>query len=78
VSCLKLLNDKTSLQVLQSLLEKCNSREEIKLEQRTTNHVHRKTRTNREFRLNANIGDFNMGEIILDFGLEVNFLPKKT
>jgi hypothetical protein len=32
VSFLKLLNDQTSLQVLQSLLEKCNLEEEIKLE----------------------------------------------
>jgi hypothetical protein len=28
--------------------------------------------------LNANIGDFNMGDIILDLGFEVNVLPKKT
>jgi hypothetical protein len=36
------------------------------------------TRTSKEFRLNANIGDFNMGDIILDLGSEVNVLPKKT
>jgi hypothetical protein len=77
-SCVKLLNDKTSLQVLQSLLEKCNSGEEMKLEQKTVNQVHKKRRTSREFRLNANIGDFNMGDIILDLGSEVNVLPKKT
>jgi hypothetical protein len=35
-------------------------------------------RTNREFRLNANIGDFNIEDIILDLGYEVNVLPKKT
>jgi hypothetical protein len=35
-------------------------------------------RTCREFRLNANIGDFNMEDIILDLGSEVNDLPKKT
>jgi hypothetical protein len=28
--------------------------------------------------LNANIEDFNMGDIILDLGSEVNVLPKKT
>jgi hypothetical protein len=78
VSCLKLLNDQTSLQVLQSLIEKCSPEEEIKLEKKIVNHVHRKTRTNREFRLNENIGDFNMGDIILDLGSEVNVLPKKT
>jgi hypothetical protein len=34
--------------------------------------------TSREFRLNANIGDFNIGDIILDLGSEVNVLRKKT
>jgi hypothetical protein len=28
--------------------------------------------------MNANVGDFNMGDIILDLGSEVNVLPKKT
>ena len=78
VSCLKLFNDQTSIQVLQSLIEKCNPEEEKKLEQKTVNHVQRKKRTNRDFRLNENIGDFNMGDIILDLGSEVNVLPKKT
>jgi len=64
--------------MLQSLLEKCNYGEEIKLEQKTFNRVRKKTRTNREFKLNANIGYFNMGDIILDLGSEVNVLPKKT
>jgi hypothetical protein len=74
-SCVKLLNDKNSLQVLHNLLEKCNSREEgVK----TLNQVHKKRRTSGKFRLNANIGDFNMGDIILDLGSEVNVLPKKT
>jgi hypothetical protein len=31
-----------------------------------------------EFRLNADIGYFNMGDIILDLGFEVNVLPKNT
>jgi hypothetical protein len=74
-ACVKLLSDKNSLQVLHNLLEKCNPGEEgVK----RVNQVHKKRRTNREFRLNANIGDFNMGDIILDLGSEVNVLPKKT
>jgi hypothetical protein len=40
--------------------------------------LHTRRRTWREFRLNANIGDFNMGDIILDLGSEVNVLLKKT
>jgi hypothetical protein len=57
-----------------NMLEKCNSGEEgVK----TVNQVCKKRRTSREFRLNANIGDFNMGDIILDLGSEVNVLPKE-
>jgi hypothetical protein len=78
VSFLKLLSDQTSLQVLQSSIEKCNPREEINLEQKTVSHLCRKTRKNRDFKLNSNIGDFIMGDIILDLGFEVNVLPKKT
>ena len=33
-SCVNLLNDKNSLQVLPSMLKKCNSGEEMKLEQK--------------------------------------------
>jgi len=28
--------------------------------------------------MNENIGEFNMGDMILDFGSEVNVQPKKT
>ena len=75
MGCVKLLNDKNSLQVLQNLLEKCNSGEDGL---KRVNQVHKKRRTSREFRLTANIGYFNMGDIILDLGFEVNVLPKKT
>ena len=49
----------------------------MKLEQNIVNQVRKKRRTSREFRLNANIGDFNMGDIIPDLGSKVNVLPKK-
>ena len=51
---------------------------EQKLEPKTVNHLHTRRRKSREFRLNANIGDFNIGDIILDLGSKVNLLPKKT
>jgi hypothetical protein len=60
------------------MLERCNIEEEGNLEKKTINHIHTRRRTSREFRLNANIGDFNMGDIILDLGSKVNVLPKKT
>jgi hypothetical protein len=60
------------------MLEIFSIEAEGKLEHKTINHLHTRRRTSREFRLNANIGDFNMGDIILDLGSEVNVLPKKT
>jgi hypothetical protein len=77
-SRVKLLNDPSSIKVFQNILERCNIEEERKLEQKTFNHLHTRRTKSREFRLNANIGDFNMGYIILDLGFEVNVLPKKT
>jgi hypothetical protein len=77
-SCVKLFNDPSSVKVLQDILEICNTKVEGKLKQKTVSHLHTRRRKSREFRLNANIGDFNMGDIILDLGYEVNVLPKKT
>jgi hypothetical protein len=74
----KLLNDPASVKILQNILEICSIETEGKLEQKNFNHLHTRRIKNREFRLNANIEDFNMGDIILDLGSEVNVLPKKT
>jgi hypothetical protein len=60
---------------LQNLLEKCNIGEEGV---NTMNQVRKKRRKSREFRLNVDTRYFNMGDIILDLGSEVNVLPKKT
>jgi hypothetical protein len=77
-SCVKLLNDPSYVKVLKNMLERCSTEEERKLEQKIVNHLHMRRRTSREFRLNENIGNFNMGDIILDLGSEVIVLPKKT
>jgi hypothetical protein len=77
-SCVKLLNEPSSVKVLQNMLEICNACVEGNLEKKTINHLDTRRRTSREFKLNANIGDFNMGDVILDLGSEVNVLPKKT
>jgi hypothetical protein len=65
-SCVKILNDLSFVKVLQNILEICNTNVEEKLEKKIVNHLHTRRRTSREFRLNSNIGDFNMGDIILD------------
>jgi hypothetical protein len=77
-SCVKVLSDPPFLKILQNILEKCSSETKGNLEPKTVNHLHTKRRTSREFRLNANIGDLNMGDIILDIGSKVNVLRKKT
>jgi hypothetical protein len=77
-SHVKLLNDPSSIKILQNLIERCNIKVERKLEHKIVNHIYMGRRTSREFRLNANIGDFNMEDIILELGSEVNVLPKKT
>jgi hypothetical protein len=77
-SCIKMLSDPSSVKILQNILEKCSNETEQKLELKIVNHLHTRRRTSREFRLNANIEDFNMGDIILDLGSEVNVLHKKT
>jgi hypothetical protein len=60
------------------MLEMCNTNVEGNLEKKIVNHLHTRRRKCRGFTLNSNIGDFNMGDIILYLGSEVNFLPKKT
>jgi hypothetical protein len=77
-SCIKILNDPSSVKILQNILDKCSNDTEQNLEPKIVNNLHTRRRTSREFRLNANIGDFNMGDIILDQGSEVNMLPKKN
>jgi hypothetical protein len=42
------------------------------------NQVLRKKRTNKEFRLSAQIGEYDMDNVILDLGSDVNVLPRQT
>jgi hypothetical protein len=77
-SYVTVLSDPSYVKILQNILEKCSSETEEKLQPNIVNHLHTRRRTSRELRLNDNIGDFNMGDIILDLGSEVNVLPKNT
>jgi hypothetical protein len=77
-SYVKLLNDQSFVKVLQNMLEICNTYVEGKVEHKTVNHLDMRRKTSIELRLNANIGDFNMGDMILDLVSEVNVLLKNT
>jgi hypothetical protein len=60
-SCVKILNDPSYVRVITNMVEICSTKVEGNLEQKTINHLHTRRRTSREFILNANIGDFNIG-----------------
>jgi hypothetical protein len=77
-SCIKMLNDPSSIKILQNILEKCSGETKQKPEVKIVNHLQIRRKKCREFILNVNIGDFNMGYIILDLGSKVNVLPKAT
>jgi len=40
--------------------------------------VTKKQRTSQEFRINAQIGEYDIENIVLDLGSDVNAMPKKT
>jgi hypothetical protein len=42
------------------------------------NQVLHKKRTNKEFRFSAHIGDYDVDNVILDLGYDVNVIPRKT
>lgn len=42
------------------------------------NQVSKKPRISHEFRINAQIGDYDIENIVIDLGSDVNVMPKKT
>jgi hypothetical protein len=56
----------------------CAQEREIFSTQRVVNQILQKNRTNREFIISAQIGEYDMDNVILDLGFDVNVLPKKT
>ena len=73
-SCMKLLQNQNALNELQKVIASCEPQRSSGKE-KTVNRVRR---TGREMRLYAQIGEYDMIDIILDLGSEVNILTKKT
>ena len=76
---MKLLRNPKAVENLQALVTSCATRPDLTP---GTKDVHKlysyKKRTGREMRLNAQIGDYEMDQVILDLGSDVNVLPKQT
>ena len=73
-SCLKLLRNQIALSELQKVITSCEPQQSSGQE-KTVNRVRR---TGREIILNAQIGEYDMTDVILDLGSEVNVLTKQT
>ena len=73
-SCMKLLRNQNSLNELQKVIASCEPQRSSGKE-KTVNRVRR---TGREMRLHAQIGEYDMIDVILDLASEVNVLTKQT
>ena len=73
-SCMKLLQNQNALKELQKVLAVCEPQRRVDKDK----FVNRVRRTGREMRLNAQIGEYDITDVILDLGSKVNVLTKKT
>ena len=71
---MKLLRNQNALHELQKVIASCEPQQSSSKE-KTVNRVRR---TCKEMRLNAQIGEYEMTDVILDLGSEVNVLTKQT
>jgi hypothetical protein len=76
-SCVKVLNDSSFVKILQNILERCSMEMEGKPEPKIVNQLHTRRRTSREFRLNANIVDLNMQDIIWIYDMKLMYYQRK-
>ena len=63
---------------LQHIIDQCQPSSSVSSTQRAVHNITRHTRTGREMRLTTQVGEFEMDEVILDLGSEVNVLTKQT
>jgi len=74
-TCMKLLRDIKTIKGLQELINRCarTAPGELHVVRKIGKH---KMRIGREMRLTVQIGEYEMDQVILDLGLDVNVLPK--
>lgn len=77
-----MLEDPSITQKLMKMIKNCVDAEEepisTPLPERGVRHVGKKKRTSREFKFFAEIGGYDMENVIMDLGSYVNILPKKS
>ena len=77
-SCLKLIRNEQAITELQRIIDQCQPSSSATSTQRALHNITGHTRTGREMRLTAQVGEFEMDEVILDLGSDVNVLTKQT
>ena len=77
-SYLKLVRNEQASGELQCIIDQCQPSSSVSSAQCAVHNIMGHTRTRREMRLTAQLGEFEMDEVILDLGSEVNVLTKHT
>jgi hypothetical protein len=78
IICVDLVRDETELNALYEMIDHCKQGMENPMTQRVVNQVLHKKSTNEEFKFSVQIGEYDVDNVILDFGSDVNVLPKNT
>ena len=73
---MKLVKDHNALAGLQAIISNCDKQIGERTLERVVNQVRRRFRTGGEMRLTAKIGEFEMEQIVLDIGSDVNVLTR--
>ena len=74
-TCMKLLRDSKAVKGLQELITRCTTLGEPRVVRKLGMHT---LCTGREMRLTAQIGEYEMDQVILDLGSNTNVLLKQT
>jgi hypothetical protein len=77
-SCVELMKDINMLCMLYNMIDHYTKGRDIPFTERMVNQVLHRKRMNEEFRFNAQIGEYNVDDVILDLGYDVNVVPKHT
>jgi hypothetical protein len=77
-TCIKLIQDESIVQELQSLIKQYELGKIDPLLNRAVHQIVNKRRKNKELHLNAQIGEYDIDYVVLDLWLEVNFMMKQT
>ena len=75
-SCLKLVRNEQAITELQQIVDQCQPSSSMSSIQCVVHNILGHPRTGREMRLTTQLGEFEMDEVILDLGSEVNVLTK--